>query len=223
MLALSHTTLVLALVLLAGCDAPASSHAVTTVINRPVPVIGNPCEGCEAVFDGMPAAIPSSIRLAPRGEPGAPMRITGRVLDGLGHPRAGVVVYAYQTDASGVYPRPVQRLGREAMRHGQLRGWVRSDAQGRYTIDTIRPGSYPGEEVAEHVHMHVLEPGCFTYFIDDLMFLDDLKLSAEERRQANGTGGNGFLQPVMIDGRWQVDRDIVLGLGVPGHHECRAP
>lgn len=221
--ALPRAMLVLALVLLAACDAPASDHAATTAINRAVPVIGNPCEGCEAVFDGMPTEIPSSIRLAPPGEPGVPMRISGRVLDGSGRARAGVVVYAYQTDRTGIYPRPAQRLGREAMRHGRLRGWVRSDAQGRYAIDTIRPGSYPGEDVAEHVHMHVLEPGCFTYFIDDLMFLDDPKLSAEERRQAHGTGGNGFLRPVMVDGRWQVERDIVLGLGVPGHRECRAP
>ena len=221
--ALPRATLAFALVLLAACDAPASDHAATTAINRPVPVIGNPCEGCEAVFDGMPAEIPSSIRLAPPGEPGVPMRISGRVLDGSGRTRAGVVVYAYQTDRTGIYPSPAQRLGREAMRHGSLRGWVRSDAQGRYAIDTIRPGSYPDEEMAEHVHMHVLEPGCFTYYIDDLMFLDDPKLSAEEQREAHGTGGNGFLRPVMVDGRWQVERDIVLGLGVPGHRECRAP
>ena len=221
--ALPRATLAFALVLLAACDAPASDHAATTAINRPVPVIGNPCEGCEAVFDGMPAEIPSSIRLAPPGEPGVPMRISGRVLDGSGRTRAGVVVYAYQTDRTGIYPSPAQRLGREAMRHGCLRGWVRSDAQGRYAIDTIRPGSYPDEEMAEHVHMHVLEPGCFTYYIDDLMFLDDPKLSAEEQREAHGTGGNGFLQPVMVDGRWQVERDIVLGQGVPGHRECRAP
>lgn len=213
----------LALVLLAACDAPASDRTTATAINRPVPVIGHPCEGCEAVFDGMPAEIPSSIRLVPFGESGVPMRISGRVLDGSGRARAGVVIYAYQTDRTGIYPRPAQRLGFDAMRHGRLRGWVRSDAQGRYAIDTIRPGSYPGEDVAEHVHMHVLEPGCFTYYIDDLMFLDDPKLSAEERQQAHGTGGNGFLRPVMADGRWQVERDIVLGLDVPGYRACAAP
>lgn len=221
--ALPRTTLAFALVLLAACDAPASDHAATTAINRPVPVIGTPCEGCEAVFDDMPAELSSQVRLAPVGEPGVPMRISGRVLDGSGRTRAGVVVYAYQTDRTGLYPRPAQRLGREAMRHGRLRGWVRSDAQGRYAIDTVRPGSYPGEDVAEHVHMHVLEPGCFTYFIDDLMFLDDPKLSVEERQQAHGTGGNGIVMPVMVDGRWQVERYIVLGQGVPGHRECRAP
>lgn len=221
--ALPRAALALALVLLAACDAPASDRAARTAINRPVPVIGHPCEGCEAVFDDMPTEIPSSLRLAPPGEPGVPMRISGRVLDASGRARAGVVIYAYQTDRTGIYPRPAQRLGREAMRHGRLRGWVRSDAQGRYVIDTIRPGSYPGEDVAEHVHMHVLEPGCFTYYIDDLMFLDDPKLSAEERRQAHGTGGNGFLRPVMAGGRWQVERDVVLGLGVPGHRECALP
>jgi protocatechuate 3,4-dioxygenase beta subunit len=221
--AFPRATLALAFLLTAACAAPASGPAATAAIHRPVPVIGHPCEGCEAVFDGMPAEIPSAIRLVPDGEPGVPMRISGRVLDGSGRARAGVVVYAYQTDHAGIYPRPARRLGREAMRHGRLRGWVRSDAQGRYAIDTIRPGSYPGEEVAEHVHMHVLEPGCFTYYIDDVQFLDDPKLSMEERRAARGIGGNGLLQPVMADGVWQVERDIVLGQGVPGHRECRAP
>ena len=221
--ALSRAALAFLLALPAACETPASDRADKTGINRPVPVIGNPCEGCEAVFDGMPAEIPSLLRLAPVGEPGVPMRISGRVLDGSGRARAGVVVYAYQTDRTGLYPRPAQRLGFEAMRHGRLRGWVRSDTQGRYVIDTIRPGSYPGEDVAEHVHMHVLEPGCFTYYIDDLMFLDDPKLSAEERRQAHGTGGAGLLRPVMADGRWQVERDIVLGRDVPGHRACAVP
>lgn len=221
--ALARATLALALVLPAACNAPAREHGSVRAIHRPVPVIGHPCEGCEAVFDGMPSDIPSRIRLVPASEPGVPMRISGRVLDSAGHARAGVVLYAYQTNHAGIYPRPTQRLGMEAMRHGRLRGWVRSDAQGQYQIDTIRPGSYPGEDVAEHVHMHVLEPGCFTYFIDDLMFQDDPKLSAEERRQAIGSGGNGILQPRMVDGRWQVERDIMLGLGVPGHRDCRAP
>lgn len=221
--ALPRATLTLTLALLAACNAPAGNRSMVTQSNRPVPVIGNSCEGCEAIFDGIPADIPSQIRLAPSGEPGVPMRIFGRVLDGSGRARAGIVVYAYQTDHTGIYPRPRQRLGREAMRHGRLRGWVRSDAQGRYAIDTIRPGSYPGQDVAEHVHMHVLEPGCFTYFIDDLMFLDDPKLSAEERQQAHGTGGNGFLRPAMVSGVWWVERDIVLGLGVPGYRECKAP
>ena len=116
--ALPRATLTLALALLAACNAPAGNRSTVTQSNRLVPVIGNSCEGCEAIFDGLPADIPSQIRLAPAGEPGVPMRITGRVLDDSGRARAGVVVYAYQTDSTGIYPRPTQRLGREAMRHG---------------------------------------------------------------------------------------------------------
>lgn len=218
----SRALLALAFALVAACDAQAGRRGGADSINRPVPVIGHACEGCEAAFDGMPASIPSQLRLAPAGEPGEPMRVSGRVLNGSGRARAGVVLYVYQTDRSGIYPRPAQRLGREAMRHGRLRGWVRSDAQGRYAIDTIRPGSYPGEAIPQHVHMHVIEPGCFTYFIDDLMFLDDPKLTAQLRREAQGTGGNGLVTPTMADGRWQAERDIVLGLGIPGHRACGA-
>ena len=56
-------------------------------------------------------------------------------LEADGAPAAGIIVYAYQTDATGIYPRG-------STRHGRLRGWVRTDEAGRYRFDTIRPGAY---------------------------------------------------------------------------------
>jgi protocatechuate 3,4-dioxygenase beta subunit len=187
------------------------------------PVVGLPCEGCDAVFEGMPASIPSRGRIAPAGVPGEPMLVTGRVLDAAGKPRPGVVVYAYQTDAGGLYPNRDARR-RAATRHGTLRGWARSDAAGRYAFDTIRPAGYPGTDIPQHIHMHVIEPGCATYYIDDIVFRDDPRLDATALRQHDrGRGGSGVATPALREGRWHVARDIVLGRNVPGHKACAAP
>jgi protocatechuate 3,4-dioxygenase beta subunit len=122
-------------------------------------IVGLPCENCEAVFEGMPEKLVSRARIGQAAEPGAPMLISGRVTDARGQPAAGVVVYAYQTNAKGVYPTSKANLGRASHRHGLLRAWALTDAQGRYAFDTIRPAGYPGTDLPEHVHMHVIERG----------------------------------------------------------------
>ena len=67
--------------------------------------------------------------------------------------------------------------------------------------------------------MHVIEPGCCTYYIDSIQFDDDPRLTPEERARADeGRGGSGILTPVRdADGAWAVRRDIRLGAGVPGY------
>ncbi len=186
------------------------------------PVVGLPCEGCEAIFDGLPDAPPASARLAPAGEPGDPMVLSGRVFDRAGQPRAGVVIYAYQTDASGRYPPGNDARTRDGRAHGRLRAWVASNAEGRYRFETIRPGGYPGEAMAQHIHLHVLERGCATYYLDDVEFTDDPRLAPQRRASpAPGRGGPGIVTPVReADGTWQARRDIVLGHNIPGHPGC---
>ncbi len=187
------------------------------------PVVGMPCEGCEAVFVGMPKKLESAARIAPPGEAGEAMLITGRVLDAAGKPRANVIVYAYHTDASGIYPPPAQSLGAAADRHGRLRGWAVTDRGGRYSFTTIRPASYPGRRIPAHVHMHVIEPGCATYYIDEIVFTDDPLLTPAERGQHQAhRAGSGITTP-RRDGAgkpWRVERDIRLGLNIPGHPGC---
>src|SRR5690606_23318996 len=116
------TSALLAALLLATTQAAASPGT---------PVIG-PCDGCELALRGMPGQPPSESRITPQGQPGKPMRLTGTVTDGSGIPRAGVVVYAHQTDARGEYPG-----ASSANRHGRLRGWACNDASGNYAFLTV--------------------------------------------------------------------------------------
>jgi protocatechuate 3,4-dioxygenase beta subunit len=67
--------------------------------------------------------------------------------------------------------------------------------------------------------MHVIEPGRCTYYIDDLVFEDDPRLTPEVRRaHVSGRGGPGLVSPTP-DGRggFVVRRDIRLGERVPGY------
>jgi protocatechuate 3,4-dioxygenase beta subunit len=179
---------------------------------RREPIVGGPCEACEAVFEGMPAKLDWRGRIAPSTERGEPLRIRGVVRDRTGQPVAGIIVYAYHTDASGIYPPSTTR-------HGRLRGWVKTDANGRYQFDTIRPGGYPNSNIPQHVHMHVIEPGRATYYIDEMVFSDDPRLTAEDRKRlVTGRGGEGLVTPTRDpQGVLTVNRDIVLGQNVPGY------
>lgn len=184
-------------------------------------IVGGPCEGCGEVFNGMPEVLADSAVIAPPGEPGERMTIRGAVRRADGSAAPGVIVYAYHTDAKGVYP-PEAVGERRASEHGRLRGWVRTGPDGRYAFSTIRPMGYPNGRAPQHVHMHVIEPGRCTYYIDDVMFLDDPRVPAEElRRHARGRGGAAILRPERASaGEWVVTRDIRLGAGIPDYKRC---
>jgi protocatechuate 3,4-dioxygenase beta subunit len=184
-------------------------------------IIGLPCEGCEAVFEGIPQNLQSRARIGRRNEPGQPMIVMGKVVNAGGKPASGVVVYAYQTNNAGIYPTSEETRGTASHRHGLLRAWALTDAEGRYAFDTIRPAGYPNTDLPAHIHMHIIERGCSTYYIDDIMFKDDPRLTSEQIRKLTlGRGGDGINSPRLQDGVWYVTRDIVLGKNIPGHRMC---
>lgn len=185
------------------------------------PVVGLPCEDCDVPLIGLPTDPPALVRLAPDDEPGERLRLTGRVTDAQGRPRRGVVVYAHQTDRQGVYPGEGGKGDDGIRQHGRLRAWASSDAEGRYTFLTIRPGSYPRSTMPQHIHLYVIEPGCALYYIDDVLFRDDPHLTASAARKADkGRGGSGIVTPVRTADGWLARRDIVLGQNIPGYPGC---
>lgn len=78
----------------------------------------------------------SSIVVAGKDEPGERLVVTGRAVDGT-TPVAGVSVYVFQTDAKGRYAR--DSSGSDAELNPRLHGALRTDGQGRYRYETIRP------------------------------------------------------------------------------------
>jgi protocatechuate 3,4-dioxygenase beta subunit len=69
--------------------------------------------------------------------------------------------------------------------------------------------------------MHVIEVGRCTYYIDEIMFEDDARLTEASRAHlTSGRGGSGIVVPVRdATGGWVVTRDITLGERIPGYPE----
>ena len=102
-----------------------------------------------------PATAPSTGRIAPAGEPGQPLTVSGIVVGPDGAPIAGASLYVYQTDREGYYGlKPASDN-----RNPRLKLFLRSDANGAWSFTTIRPGSYPGSRVPAHVHFEVSARG----------------------------------------------------------------
>ena len=132
-----------------------------------------------------PASPPNVARvgtIAGSSEPGTRLIVAGQVVapDGTS-PAPNVVVYAYQTDSTGHYQNDPARIAR-------LHGWAKTDAQGRFEFQTIRPGAYPGRAVAAHIHFHIYGGGYPLQWTEDLMFADDPLLRPEQRQSSAALG-----------------------------------
>lgn len=150
-----------------------------------------------------PRVIGSVGRIAPANEPGTPLIVHGRVFqrDGVA-PAQNVVVFAYQTDAAGVYNTPGARGWR-------LRGWARSDANGRFELRTIRPASYPGNGPPAHIHVTIDGPELGRRWTEEIHFADDPLLSQREKRESAAKGKFGGVRPVTTrDGVHHVEFNI---------------
>lgn len=137
-----------------------------------------------AVRGGEKAAgeYPSVATLAGANEPGERLIVHGRLLDPSGtRPVAGATVYAYHTAADGRYNVAGKREPRLAAR-------VTTDADGRFELRTIRPGSYPGRRDPAHIHMQVSGGGYPEQWVDSLEFSDDPRVTPEMLAQAKTKG-----------------------------------
>lgn len=170
------------------------------------------CDGCEAINDRAHDGLSWETTISPAGEPGDRLVMRGRVFKPDGRtPAPNVVVYAYHTNAAGVYPPLADAASSAGRRHGYLRGWVVSNAQGEYRFTTIRPGTYPSRIDPAHIHMIVKEPGRQEYWIDEVVFTDDPLVNDRYRARQENRGGNGIVTPNRdANGTWQVRRDIIL-------------
>jgi protocatechuate 3,4-dioxygenase beta subunit len=79
--------------------------------------------------------------------PGAKLTLTGYVLGVDCQPVAHAMLDFWQADASGTYDNTGY----------SLRGHLFTDASGRFQLETVVPGLYPGR--TEHIHVKVQAPG----------------------------------------------------------------
>ncbi len=201
--------------LLAGCDAQTTATGLTGKGND---VIGGGCDGCELMYVGMPAIMATTDTSPGWKEAGQKLLITGKVfkIDGK-TPAVDVVIYYWQTNNEGYYA-PAASMPEKAKRHGHIRGWVKTDKDGNYAIYTIKPGAYPGEDFAAHIHTSIKEPNIGNeYYIDEFVFDDDPLLTAAKRKAADNRGGSGILKTSKQGDMLVANHNIILGLNIPGY------
>src|SRR2546430_8666628 len=149
--------IVSAIVLLAACGGQASPRPVATSS----PATASATNEASGQCSGQPTPAQPE---GPYFKPGSPMRtslvepgmagtrlaLSGRVLSRDCRPIAGARLDFWQADASGSYDNAGYRL----------RGNQTTGSDGRYVLETIVPGEYPGR--TEHIHVKVQRPGMCT-------------------------------------------------------------
>jgi protocatechuate 3,4-dioxygenase beta subunit len=153
----------------------------------------------ERAQSGRPATLTSKARIAPASEPGTPMIVRGRAFAEDGKTALpSAVVFAYHTDKDGLYDR------QGAAAHSwRLKGWARTDADGRFEFATIRPGAYPRRNTAEHIHLNIfLEDG--RRYASGVEFDDDPLVTARSRAESKERGPFGGVVHVRTEGGTQI-------------------
>jgi catechol 1,2-dioxygenase len=174
--------------------SPADDGSSTQAAGPPTstPPDCRPTSGGEAQGT-MPASsgVPSFVKLGPGPDitakeaaaeaparRGTPLFISGTVYAAdCRTPLAGALIEAWQTDARGLYG-PDQ--GDSDPRCCYVQGTVKTDAGGRYEIQTIRPAHYRGEGSPPPAHIHLNVRYGDAGVLTEILFAGDPYLPAGE-------------------------------------------
>ena len=181
-------------------------------------LVGGGCDGCELMYVSMPKHISNTHTSVGWNGKGQKLLIEGIVykLDGI-TPASDVILYYWHTDETGLY-RSDKNTASDAVKHGKLRGWVKTSQDGTYQIKTSRPAPYPNEDIPCHIHISVKEPDIPNeYYLD--WYFDDDKLYLNHRKKYGkfDRGGTEILR-VLVQGDTQiVEHNVMLGLNIPDY------
>jgi protocatechuate 3,4-dioxygenase beta subunit len=141
-----------------------------------------------------PADTAWTATIVPAGEPGEPLVVEGHVYapDGQ-HTVAGVVVYAYNTDKDGYYSLD-GKVG-----HPRLKGYMKTDAEGRFELHTIRPRRYPGMHIPAHVHFNLWGAAYPVQWTEELRFEGDSYLTEKMKKESEEMGKFATIRPLTRD------------------------
>lgn len=210
------------LLLITACQSqtqPAPLEDHPPVVLRSSGIVGGPFENADFDLIGMPEAIASSDTSPGWNQPGQKLLVHGTIYhNDRQTPAPGVLLYYYHTDIHGVYASR-EELDPRVVRHGYIRGWVKSDEEGHYALYTVRPAPYPNTDMPAHIHPSIREPDIGNaYYIDEFVFDDDPLLTPEKRADLPDRGGSGILTLVPRgDGLQGAQHDIILGMNIPGY------
>ncbi len=138
-----------------------------------------------------PASLTSHSRIAAPAEPGTPLVVHGWVFESDGRtPAANITVHAYHRDRDGFDFGP----GDRAMPTWRLQGWAKTDDQGRFEFQTIRPA--PDHLGREGAHLHfTMESAAFgRQWAPTVYLADDPWVTEKTRRQSAAAAEFGWVR-----------------------------
>lgn len=155
------------------------------------------CDGPDAniacCFVDMPEIINERMKIAGENEPGKRMIIEGQIFkENEKTPFPGILIYAYHTDSEGIYSKKGNERGIQKW-HGHLHGWCKTNEEGRYEIQSIRPSRYPTNFAPAHIHLAIKKPDGEMIYLNDFVFSDDSLVNDEYRSRLSSPGDEGVI------------------------------
>ncbi|SHJ14374.1 hypothetical protein [Algibacter luteus] len=136
------------------------------------------------------------------------LKITGTIYESDGvTPAKNVLLFIHHTDENGNFE--LKRQNKK--RYVHHRGWVKTDADGKYTFYTFIPGNYMYSNELKQILPIVKEPNKPEYKIETFLFDDDPLLTGKCRTKVEETNPNRILKLNKKEGLFEAKRDIVLG------------
>src|SRR2546423_2278251 len=176
--------LVIAAAVRQGASAPPSAGSNSVVSATAASASAAACKASPGQYDPWDGAVasdaPSSVSLTPSTgvrRPAAstkpvPLLVRGRVLDTTCRPIAGAFVWAFHRNPDGIYGPDATTGGDELFYYQAI---AKTDADGRFTMTTVRPG---GGEGPTHIHVLVAKAGEPLRLSLEVWFADDPQLPA---------------------------------------------
>lgn len=128
------------------------------------------------------------------GEPlGERIIVTGRVLDEMGRPVPNSLVEVWQANAAGRYIHKVDQHDAPIDPNFFGGGRCATDAEGRYTFMTVKPGAYPWGNHhnawrPNHIHFSLFGPSFVTRLVTQMYFPGDPLLDLDPIYQSVPAG-----------------------------------
>ncbi|WP_136666977.1 intradiol ring-cleavage dioxygenase [Flavobacterium sp. H122] len=171
----------------------------------------NPDANINCCFKNMPERLTSTMVIPSNDSNGEKMVLNGTIYKkDKSTPYPNIILYAYHTDSKGEYSKKGNE--KEVQKwHGSHYGWCKTDENGNYRIETIRPASYPGTTNPAHIHAAVkTQDKQVPFYITDFVFKDDPLLTKIQPNKFSYQGGTGVVDVKKVNNVWIGKWDIIL-------------